>query len=415
MLRRKVLQAFIAFTTIGSFAIGVNGQTDETTKQESNAWQFGVARVKITPETPMLMAGYASRDRPAEGTLTDLWAKALVLEDANSKKCALITLDVVGVGGRFRQLVGRELRARYGFENGDYAICCSHTHTGPAIGENLKPMNYAVADKLQQDHIDSYTSVLISKVVDVVHQAATSMQAGTLSWGTGTTTFAANRRNNSEAEIRSLRTAGTIRGPFDHDVPVLAIRDIDGKLRSVVFGYACHATVLSSYQWSGDYPGFAQIELEKIYPDCTAMFWAGCGADQNPLPRRADELAAHYGRHLAATVESVLLTHEMLPIKSQLTSAYAEIPVAFQNVPDATQLDEDMTSKDKFIAARAKLLKQQLEDNGKIEPAYPYPIATWKLGDLQFVFLGGEVVVDYALRLKSELNNSRTWVVGYSN
>ena len=43
-------------------------------------------------------------------------------------------------------------------------------------------------------------------------------------------------------------------------------------------------------------------------------------------------------------------------------------------------------------------------------------IAVWKLGsDIEFVHLGGEVVVDYALRLKSELNGAQTWVAGYAN
>ena len=35
----------------------------------------------------------------------------------------------------------------------------------------------------------------------------------------------------------------------DHAVPVLAARDPQGKLKGVVFGYACHATVLSYQKW----------------------------------------------------------------------------------------------------------------------------------------------------------------------
>ncbi|MBI1916721.1 MAG: hypothetical protein HYS12_18605 [Planctomycetes bacterium] len=40
----------------------------------------------------------------------------------------------------------------------------------------------------------------------------------------------------------------------------------------------------------------------------------------------------------------------------------------------------------------------------------------WQLGDgPTLLALGGEVVVDYALRLKKELGEDRTWVAGYSN
>ena len=42
------------------------------------------------------------------------------------------------------------------------------------------------------------------------------------------------------------------------------------------------------------------------YPYAQAMFVAGCGGDQNPIPRRAFELAERYGRQLADSVSSVV-------------------------------------------------------------------------------------------------------------
>jgi hypothetical protein len=39
----------------------------------------------------------------------------------------------------------------------------------------------------------------------------------------------------------------------------------------------------------------------------------------------------------------------------------------------------------------------------------------WRLGDLTWIFLGGEVVVDYSLRLKRNLGTSNTWVSSYCN
>ncbi|MFM7072567.1 MAG: hypothetical protein ACKO38_12325, partial [Planctomycetota bacterium] len=58
----------------------------------AETWRAGSARVKITPETPMWMAGYGGRDHVAEGTTSDLFAKALVLEDARGTRAAIITL-----------------------------------------------------------------------------------------------------------------------------------------------------------------------------------------------------------------------------------------------------------------------------------------------------------------------------------
>ena len=149
-----------------------------------------------------------------------------------------------------------------------------------------------------------------------VAQALARLEPCRVAWGSGRATFATNRRENRpEADVPQRRTAGHLQGPVDHAVPVLSIHDIAGTLKAVLFGYACHATTLSGYQWCGDYPGYAQLELEKKHPGCVALFFAGCGADQNPLPRRSVALAEHYGERLATAVNTVLLTTQMQELK----------------------------------------------------------------------------------------------------
>jgi len=106
------------------------------------AWRAGAAKVTITPEKPMWMSGYASRIHPAEGTLIDLWAKALVLEDAAGQRVAVLTLDLVGIDREFSLAVRKLIEARTGLPAARVAICCSHTHTGPVVGENLGAMYF---------------------------------------------------------------------------------------------------------------------------------------------------------------------------------------------------------------------------------------------------------------------------------
>jgi cephalosporin-C deacetylase-like acetyl esterase len=199
-------------------------------------------------------------------------------------------------------------------------------------------------------------------------------------------------------------------------VPVLAVRGAGGKLVGVVFGYACHATVLSYQKWCGDYPGFATAELEAKHPGAMAMFVAGCGADQNPLPRRTVELAKDYGKQLAAAVDG-LLGKPMKPLAANWSGTYQEIALPLKEVPTREQLVKDsMDEKNKYIAARAKMLLKKLDAGGDLPSTYPYPVQAWRLGrDLSLILLGGEVVVDYALRLKKELGPGKTWVIGYAN
>lgn len=385
------------------------------TQGVSTEWHFGVAKAKITPETPMLMSGYAARETPSTGKLAELWAKAVVVQDASGNRGAIVTADLIGISAKSSARIRNVLLDRHGLPTESVMICCSHTHTGPAISDTLATMNYFYATPEQREAIDRYTRELESTVVALVDEAIRGLQSGTLSSGNGTATFATNRRENDEGNVPSLRVAKQLSGPFDHDVPVLTIRDGDGKLRAVIFGYACHATVLSSHHWSGDYPGFAQAEVEKLHPGCLAMFWAGCGADQNPLPRRSVGLAQHYGRRLAVAVEEVLLTHEMKPVSSSLVCEDETLELAYAELPTQDDLERDMQSKNKFEAARARMLNADLEEFGKLPASYPYPIARWQLGEIEWLFLGGEVVVDYALRLKEQRAGSKTWVSAYSN
>jgi hypothetical protein len=193
------------------------------------------------------------------------------------------------------------------------------------------------------------------------------------------------------------------------------VRTADDQLLAAVFGYACHATVLSSYEWSGDYPGFAQLRLEEAHPGCQAMFWAGCGADQNPLPRRSVALAEEYGRHLATAVDRVL-DGPMQPVPASFQTAFREIDLPLAELPTREQLQQDATSENRYVAARARMLLSRIEQGQALSPTYPYPVQVWRLGEtVEFVILGGEVVVDFALRLKAELSGPATWVAGYAN
>ena len=382
----------------------------------AEGWRAGVGRVEITPDSPMWMAGYGSRDRPAEGKLTELWCKTLLLEDAAGDRALLITLDLVGIDRDLAGSICERIGELHGLARHQISICTSHTHTGPVVGQNLGPLHYEILTPEQQRLVERYTSRLADAVVAAAGQALEAPQHCRVRYGHGEATFAVNRRENRpEGDVPGRRAAGTLAGPVDHDVPVLAVEDESGEPMAIVFGYACHATVLSSYVWSGDYPGFAQAEIERLYPGTQAMFWAGCGADQNPLPRRTVALAEHYGRRLAAAVEAVLLTSEMEELTPEIETVYAEIDASFDELPSRELLEHQARSDNRFERARAAMLLARIDAGEPLSPTYPYPVGTWKLGRrVHWFFLGGEVVVDYSLRLKQELPDN-SWVAGYAN
>ena len=381
----------------------------------ADAWKAGAAKVNITPETYMWMAGYAARTKPAEGKMTDLWAKALVLEDSAGKRAVLVTLDLVGIDRELSEPICDKLKRKYGLERSQIALNCSHTHSGPVVARNLRPMHEYSLEKPQQELIHQYADQLEDKIVDVVGEAIGKLAPAKLEWGSGQTDVAVNRRNNKEDEVPQLREAKMLKGPIDHDVPVLAVKSADGKLLAVICGYACHATVLDGYEWSGDYPGFFQIEFEEAHPGAIALFWAGCGADQNPLPRRKRELAEAYGKQLAAAVNDVL-AKPLTPVAGRLTTSYAEIPLAFAKLPTRDELAAQTKDTNKYIAMRAKMLLEEIDAGKPLSQTYPYPFsfggwATTSSGS----FSAARSSSISPSASKAEQHGPKTWVAGYTN
>jgi len=376
------------------------------------AWKAGTARAAITPKQPMWMAGYAARTKPSEGAVHDLWAKALAFEDPAGRRCVMVTLDVCGIDQKLSEQIRDTLKERRGLGRHHIVLACSHTHSGPVVGTNLLTM-YKI-DDAERGRIAAYAQFLENAVVTVAEQALDRLAEAQLSWGTGRCDFAVNRRNNKEADLPALRARLALQGPVDHDVPVLRVARANGSVLAIVFGYACHCTVLDFYQFCGDYAGFAQLELESHFPGAQAMFVAGCGGDQNPVPRRKLELAVRYGKELAASTADVL-SGPMRPITGPLEATYDEIMLAFDKLPTKDEIEKDSGSDNFYIASRAKHLLKKIETQGQLDLTYPYPIQVWGLGELSWVFLGGEVVVDYSLRLKHNLGSSHTWVSAYCN
>jgi len=371
-------------------------------------WKAGISRAIITPQEPIWLAGYASRTHPSEGILADLWVKVLAIEDSKGKKAVLITSDLLGFPRKMSDHIRNQIAVRYGLTRSQIILSYSHTHSGPVLMGAL--FDIYPLDEQQLKVIKEYSLNLEKKIVDLTGEAIQSMVPALIFSQSGITRFQVNRRNNSEA---SLTAQSDLKGPNDYAVPVLKVTDKSGNLIAIAFGYACHATVLDIYQISGDYPGFAQIELEKSHPGVTAMFFQGAGADQNPLPRRTIPLARQYGNELAASVERVL-DENMKKLDPVLSTAYSEVNLKFSKPPSRDSLIKISNEAEGYQKSWALNQLRALKDNGSLITSYPYPVQVWKLGDQAIIALGGELVVEYSILLK-KLFGPDIFVLGYVN
>jgi hypothetical protein len=373
-------------------------------------YKAGVSRVIITPDKPIYLSGYANRTHASEGKVHDLWAKALAIEDRKGGRVVILSTDLVGLPRGITDVVGARALKEYNLDRARLVINSSHTHTGPLIRGNLNLMFELDAE--QQTRVDDYSLELTEKLVAVVGAAISDLAPANLSFGNGIAKFAMNRRENTAS---SVKIGLNPKGPSDYDVPILKVSAPDGKLRAVLFGYACHNTTLTGqfYQLSGDYAGFAQIAIEQASPGATALFMMLCGADQNPNPRSTLEHAQKHGADLAAEVNRVLASR-LQPVRGAILAAFRTVDLEFA-IHTRETFESRLKETNVFRVRHAKAMLATY-DQGRPIRRYSYPVQAVQFGkDLTVVALGGEVVVDYALRIKKEFGSKGILVAGYSN
>lgn len=375
-----------------------------------NLWTAGSAAIAITPSEPMWMAGYASRNKPSEGVASELYAKAFVVEDGAGHRGAIVTLDLISVPRKLRDNVARRVEEQYEIPASAVMLNCSHTHCGPELRFPESPVEGLAPERIEQAIV--YSKLLEEQLVELIGSAKNSAVPAKLSYHRARAGFAMNRRLPSESDYRNSPNP---EGPVDHDVPVLKVETADGKLSTLLFGYACHNTTLSFYDMCGDYAGFAQQELELAHPGTIAMFVMGCGGDQNPYPRGNFDLAKTHGRTLATAVEAALQT-PAVPVEGNLRAKLSPVELAYAEPPSKEEIESRLTSGNKYIVNHAKRLLSALEQDGTLRTSYSTLVQTFQFGDdLTLIGLPGETVIDFSLRLKAELSGQKVWVAGYCN
>lgn len=381
---------------------------------QDNSWKAGLGDVVITPEHAVWLAGFAGRKKPAEGTLLDLHAKSLALEDAAGQRCVIVTLDLIGIPRTLREEVCQTIARKCDLPPQAVLFNASHTHSGPVVKDKIEMSVIYALEPEQGRRVEAYYVTLREKLVLSIEKAVADLQPAKLGYSHARCGFSMNRRLPTD---KGPQNSPYPDGPVDQSVPVLRVDTPEGKLRAVLFGYACHNTSLVSdnYKYAGDYAGFAQEAIEAANPGAQAMFLMGCGGDQNPYPRGPEEVwSRQHGKSLANSVQAALLPTAK-PIKSSLRAVLKDVELEFEPLTkqDITVLEQ---SQDQYERRKAGFLKAEIGDRDVLRKTYAYPVQVIDLGtEVTLVALAGEVVVDYSLRLKKEFGDRTVWVAGYSN
>ena len=367
------------------------------------AYDVGFSKVDITPNYPIRLNGYFGRNVESTNAVHPLHAKAIAIGTDKQGPAVLLSVDNCIVPKQvYDELVSR--LSRHGVAREKIAILVSHSHTAPKLASAADNIFGSDIPSADQEHIDRYTKEFTDYLEQAALAALKDRVSARMAWGQTSVTFGANRRTKG--------------GPVDHDVPVLVITDPKGKLRGLLFNYACHCTTLDGKEtrMCGDWAAFAQQDLEETCPGIIAMTAIGCGADQNPYPRPGLDLAKQHGKELAEAVLG-LLNQKLKPVSGRLECRATRIALPFEKLPSREDYEKIIASTTNSAAMyHAKKEIARIDRGEKLPAELPYLVQEWNFGEkLAMIFFPGEVVVDYSLRLKREFDPERLWVNAYAN
>jgi putative membrane-bound dehydrogenase-like protein len=366
-------------------------------------YRVGVARTDITPDHPIRQNGFGGRRAESDGVYQKIHARGLAIDDGSKSPVVLLTVDVLGMPENLYDELAKRLEKKAGVKKERLAVAATHTHTGPML-TGANPTLFGVPiPKEHQANIDKYTPVFLDKLEATALAALKDLKPATLEWGVGSASFAMNRRTKG--------------GPIDHDLPVLIVRDEKRAVRAVYLNYACHCVTLSHNKIGGDWAGYAASSVEEMFPGAVGLVAIGCGADQNPnsgVTGGKEDVALAQGREIAAEVRR-LERNFLAPVTGTITAKTTQFDLPLAALPTRKEWEEKAKRMD-AIGHHARVTLAKLDRGEKLPTSIPCPVQTWAFGDsLAMVHLPGEVVVDYSLRLKRELDIRRLWVTAYAN
>ncbi len=394
----------------------------------ADTWYAGFGKVEITPTEPVRLSGYATRDKPHTGVADPLHARAMVLtnwtepnppaslsdKQTGKRTMVLVSIDSIAVVAPMTRQVAEVLEKEYGLTRADFVLCSTHSHAAPHASSGLTNLYRTPLSVEEQAAIDRHAARVSAGIIKAIAEAMSSRKQAILETAQSQANFAVNRRVLKNGVWSGFGIQSD--GPVDRRVQLLKAATPKGELLGAAYLYACHCTTLgpSFNEVSADWAGMSAVELEKKHDGAVFLPVIGCGADANPEPRTGYKDAQAHSAEMTASVEKAL-SGQWKKIETFPDGHFGYAGLAPEH-PTRDELDKAKTDKDATRRVWAENMLGIWAKMGRLPETYPAPIHTWSFGkELIWVFMGGEVVVDYQIRLEKNLSADNVWVAAYTD
>lgn len=350
----------------------------------SDPVRAGFARVDITPEQPVNLAGYASRKELSEGIHDPLAARAVALEQDRSH-LVLISTDNLGFYGGTAETMRAAILEACGLKDSELFLCAIHTHSAPTLALN--------ESRAHTNNV-AYTKSLERKLVELVKRALANVSPVQAGVSFGSSPVGVNRRERApneggEATIKLGRNPG---GPCDPEVQVLKFTNGQEKPVAILFAYATHSTSLGPKNLvvSGDVHGTAEYFLERhLGQELIAPGFAGASGDIDPWFRVLPGFNTNNGWVPETVLMGTLLGEEVVQVALSTKTAPLNGPI--------------------------QTMIKNLELPGKSGGTAKLNVTVARLGEVAFVGLGGEIFSQIGKAIKAGSPFRQTFIFTHCN
>ncbi len=352
----------------------------------------GFSKIDITPNQPVTLAGYANRTELSTGVHDSLSARVLVFQSGN-EKLVLVSTDVIGfysgTAAIFRQAILKE----FNLEPHQLFLSAIHTHAAPAIILN--------EERGHANNIE-YTKNLQQKLMTAIRKAMSDMQPIKLGTGTGSSPVGINRREVMYDEAGNPRTwlGRNPNGVQDKQVSVVKITTANETLKAVLWEYAAHSTSLGweNFKISGDVHGLAEQVVERYLGNgVIAPAFVGASGDIDPWYRVLPGFETKNGWIPEPVLLGTLLGQEVVHVLRHIDSTQTAAPIKsrFQTL---------------YLPG-----KPSNDDPSTVAQKVPLNVSVARLGDVAFVGLGGEILSEIGMAIKTASPFDNTIIITHCN
>ena len=390
-----------------------------------NKIKSGFSRLCITPPLETPISGYYEA-RYTKGILDDLYVSAVAFDDGN-KKAVVLAVDTI----MFSQIQCdgyRKIIADFcDIPMESIFINCSHTHTGPMIGEDF------ASDLCGNPLYDEFIGIQMRDAAKLAIEDICESKFYVAQGEAKNISFIRRFR----MEDGSVQTNPGVGNPnIDHALgkpnETVKLLKIERKDADDIFivNFGVHPDTIGGEYISADYPGFVCSTIEDAVEDTKCMFLLAPQGDVNhinPNPKKGDsnglhdtfdgcprgyEHAKHMGRVIAGAVLQICgkaTEIEADDIKYSVKTVVCPSNQENDKLDEARKIVEIHESgRDDELPYKAMELTTVVAEATRIvelengPDSYSFTLSAIKIGDMVFAGIPGEPFTEIANRIYTE-------------